>query len=112
MAFLLINCRSRSLRRAFDDFSNIGVRHRTLMLQGIYSRPQNGCADREAAALVVRDHLLSGTRRVQKPAANPPDRIAHGFCVQIEQVLDKGIGMNGPNSVWAEHCVREIAKIE
>ena len=60
------------------------VADRTLMLQGIYSWPQNGCADREPAALVIRDHLLSGARRILKPAANPPDRIAHGFCVQIE----------------------------
>jgi hypothetical protein len=38
-------------------------------------------------------------REPDESAANPSNCFAYGFGIQIEQVFDKGVWMNGPDAV-------------
>lgn len=63
-------------------------------------------------ALVFRDHLFRGARRVDQPATDSPDRFAYGFTIEIEEMLDKHIRMNGSNAAGAQHSLWKIAQVE
>jgi len=80
--------------------------------QGTDPRLQDRRAHRQAVTLVIRDHVLRGAGWICEATANSSDRAAYRLGIEIEQVFDEGVGVDGPNAVRVQDSVRKVPDVE